>query len=258
MSELFSIKIIKKLPFSGSEDSIQSRLKKVSLRGFPHVKIYEHATFEPVFLTPAEIEGNLYTSQPYVYQNDLDRLERLSLLFKEKGVDIFNLDRGYDFIGRTQSDETLWTMIPPIVERLYIPQDEFGRFNYEPLFSNELKETLIRERLGIDEGVFFLSYSSLNGIFDLINDGMHRIHYGYLTGGVRILRIEGMTFGYPYYAAPQSYSSVRVISEKDEETTGMKVHVLRSPGHKLLYRLFPTGDIHSGDVRPARIGETFI
>ena len=61
--------------------------------------------------------------------------------------------------------------------------------------------------------------------------------------------IDGHTEGFPYYAAPQPYSKVDVETRRPEFGGQGKVHVLTEPGHKLLYRLFPTGGILSGTVR---------
>ena len=64
-----------------------------------------------------------------------------------------------------------------------------------------------------------------------------------------LLVVSGMTPGFPYYAVPQEYSVVRVHDKRDDDAIETKIHVLDSPGHKLLYRLFPSGGIKSGDVR---------
>jgi hypothetical protein len=61
--------------------------------------------------------------------------------------------------------------------------------------------------------------------------------------------------GFPYYAAPKPYSSVH--EELDSEQSD-KTHVLTSPGHKLLYRAFPTGGIRNGNVRPPTSKETYV
>lgn len=253
-----AINIIKEIPFFGEGDSLENRLRKVSLRGFPHIKIYENAKFEPVFLTSEQIRQSLHTPQPNVYQDNLKRVEQLARLFLEKGIDIANLDKAYDFIAKSQSGiETQWTIIPPIVERWHIPKTEEGKFNYETLIGEELKKALAEQKLGINPDLLKLNHSSESCIFDLVNDGMHRVHYGCLNKGIKILRIEGITPGFPYYAAPQKYE-VRLMPFADEISTAMKIHVLQSPAQKMLYRSFPTGGIMSGEVRPPTKGETFV
>ena len=86
-------------------------------------------------------------------------------------------------------------------------------------------------------------------MYNLINDGSHRIHYGFENNGIIILRASNMTPGFPYYAAPQPYSRVKVVPKRDQAATETKIHVVEEPSHKNLYRLFPSGGIKSGDVR---------
>ena len=62
---------------------------------------------------------------------------------------------------------------------------------------------------------------------------------------------------YPYYAAPKRYSEVKLTKEPTPETTAMKVHVVQSPAQKSLYRLFPSGGIKTGEVRPPTTGEIY-
>lgn len=253
-----SIEITKEIPFFGEEDSLASRLKKVTLRGFPNIRIYENARFEQVFLTPEQITSSLHTPQPNVYQDNLNRINQLAKLFLEKGIDITNLEKAYDFTAKSASGiETLWTMIPPVVERWHIPRTDEGKFNYEPLVGEAVKKILAEQNLSINPDLNRLNHSSDSCIFDLINDGAHRVYYGFQNRGVKVLRIDGLTLGYPYYAAPQKYE-VKLMPFADEISTAMKIHVLQSPAQKLLYRNFPSGGIKSGDVRPATKGEAFI
>ena len=252
-----SIQILKEIPFFGEGDTLESRLRKVSLRGFPHVKIYEKAKFEEIFLTPEQIRTQLHTPQPNVYQNELTKVENLAELFQQKGIDITNLDRAYDYLAFLDSGEqTQWTILPPIVERMIIPRKN-GRMNYEPLIGEELARHLQSQNLGINPNLNKLKHTSDSEIFDLINDGSHRIHFGFLNNGIKVVRISQITEGFPYYAAPQPYLSIKIMPEANEITTAMKVHIVESPGQKALYRLFPSGGIMSGEVRPPTKGEIF-
>lgn len=253
-----AIKIIKEIPFFGEGDSLVSRLKKVTLRGFPEVKIYESANFRFNFLTPDEIRQELHTPQPNIYQDNLGRVERLYGLFKEKGIDILKLDRAYDFEAQSSGGNiTKWTMIPPVVEQWAIPSRN-GFLDYTSLVGDKLAAQLQSLNLGLNPEVAQMRHTSKSGIYNLINDGTHRIHYGLLNGGVKILHISNITPGYPYYAAPQTYNVVQIVPKATDETTAMKKHVVQSPGQKGLYRQFPSGGILSGEVRPATPGETFI
>ena len=85
-----------------------------------------------------------------------------------------------------------------------------------------------------------------------ICDGSHRIEVGKRKGLVQnILMIDTPKHGFPYYAAPKPYSCIHEEPERDENKID-KTHILTSPGHKMLYRLFPSGGINSGTVRPTK------
>ncbi|MBI3334544.1 hypothetical protein HYZ97_03590 [Candidatus Pacearchaeota archaeon] len=256
--EVVGIHILKQIPFFGPNDSLANRLRKVYLRGFPDVKIYQHAEFTDEFIPAEQIPQRLHTPQPNVYQSHLTRIEQLAALFQKQGIDITNLTHAYDFIAQTaDGQETLWTMLPPVVERWHIPA-KLGKLNYESLFGEQLKAHIASQGFGINPEAQALTHTSTSGIFDLVNDGIHRVHYGFITKkGMRVFRIANLTPGFPYYAAPQAYASIQILPEANEQGTQMKVHVVQSPGQKALYRYFPSGDIHSGDVRPATKGEVF-
>ena len=246
------IEILKEIPFDGEGDTLLNRLRNVSLRGFPEVKIYGDAEFELVRLDKENIESSLHTPQLRVYRDHLERIGTLAALFREKGIDILNLDRGYDFLAISESGEAKeWTMLPPVVERFTLPGTEEGRLDYESFMGDALKENLRSQGLGVNPKVLEMNHTSENGEYDLINDGSHRIHFGYENGGITVLRIKGMTPGFPYYAVPQKYN-VRVFETREEalQQEETKIHVVEEPGHKALYRLFPSGGIKSGDVRP--------
>lgn len=257
-SPVVAIKITKEIPFFGEGDTLENRLRKVSLRGFTNVRIYEKAQFEVNFLTPAEIKTELHTPQPSVYKINLDRIGTLANLFKQKGIDILRLEKAYDFLARSADGvEKKWTMIPPIVEEWSIPHSSNGTIDYTSLIGDELTAYLKSQQLWLNPDLSRIKNTSKAGIYRIINDGLHRIHYGLLTSGISVLQIRNMTPGYPYYAAPQPYSIVVVTPEPDPATTDMKVHIVQSPAQKQLYRSFPTGGIMTGEVRPPTEGEVF-
>ncbi len=251
---VLKINIEKEIPFFGVGDSLESRLRKVSLRGFPDVKIYEKATFEITKFNSKDIVRKLHTPQPTVYRTHLDKIQDLHRLFKEKGIDILNLNRSYDFSAVSKNGETTeWTMLPPVIERFFIPGDTNNKLHYEALLGIDLIKFLDNQNLWLNRDLTELNHTGNTRIYDLINDGSHRIHYGYENGGIKVLIVEGMTRGYPYYAAPQPYSSVKVVPVRDQDAINTKIHVLQDPAHKSLYRLFPSGGIKSGDVRSEKI-----
>jgi hypothetical protein len=167
MSEdVVRIEILKEVPFFGPGDSLETRLRKVSLKGFPDVKIYQNAKFEPVFLSPEEIMSQLHTPQPVVYRTHLDRVSKLAQLFREKGIDILKLDRAYDFAAvSSEGVETQWTMLPPIVESFSIPSRE-GALDYEKLLDERLKMALREEGLWLNRlfRIWFIRASQGNMI----------------------------------------------------------------------------------------------
>ncbi|MEK6879286.1 MAG: hypothetical protein AABY22_06730, partial [Nanoarchaeota archaeon] len=152
----------------------------------------------------------------------------------------------------SNGQETEWTMLPPVAEEFSIPSLH-GVLDYRSIICNELMEKLQSESLGLNpEALRFLHTNFSVSKFNLINDGSHRIHYGFEKGGIKLLFISNVTPGFPYYAAPQLYSNVRVYPKITEELEKVetKVHIIEPPGHKNLYRLFPSGGIKSGVVRP--------
>ena len=246
------IEIIKKVPFFGdAEDTLEKRLRNVTLRGFPEVKIYQNATFQLDFYSPERIKNEIHTPQLRVYRTHLDKVKKLHELFLEKDINILNLDQAYDFLATSESGKiTEWTMMPPITEVYQIPKGENGKLDYATLIGQELRSVLDEANLGINAQVLELDHTSQDGWFNQINDGSHRVHYGYENGGVKIIKAKNMVPGYPYYSAPQEYN-IEVFATREEAISlaETKIHVVDSPGHKDLYRLFPTGNIKSGEVR---------
>ncbi len=247
------ITILKRVPFDGEGDTLFNRLRRVGLRGFEDVKIYESASFKPLYLSSPQIPERLSTPQPRVYRDKLDRISQLHALFMGEGVDIYRLDAAYDF-DATAADGTVtrWTMIPPIVERVSIPLTSSMHYDYEPLLGEKVTAFLKSSGKGINREIFEMDPSLVRGGEHLlINDGTHRIHSGFLSGGgIKVLEISGMVGGFPYYAAPQPYPLMKVEAVRNQNSIETKVHVVDSPVHKHLYRLFPLGGIFSGDVRP--------
>jgi len=253
-----SIKILKKVPFRGEGDSLENRLRNVTLRGFPDIKIYEKSLINEKRFSPQEVMRELHTPQPFIYQDKFDRISSLRRLFQDKGIDILQLDAAYDFEAiNKEGVKSYWTMIPPVVEKFMVPlKSEGNRFDYGAIIGDEVSKVLEAGGLGVNKELDHLEVKSDNNLgpdnYRVINDGLHRVHLGVKSGeGVSVLEIEDMSPGFPYYAAPQHYSSIIVIPTRDKREN--KVHVVDAPVHKHLYRLFPSGGIMSGDVRPLKI-----
>jgi len=248
--QLEKIEIIKEISFN----DLCSRLKEVRLRGFPEVKIYENSNVSIKRVSPEDILKKVFTPQPTIYQDHLDRISSMQILFQEKGIDIYNLNGGYDYIATdSEGNESEWTIIPPVIEVMTINPINSG-LDYSELLGDRLKElmqdgghTLNPELNSLN----FSEYPIIRTFIPQICDGSHRIHSAIVNNSPQnILLVENITEGFPYYAVPQPYSSVRIIPTRDE--TELKIHILTDPGHKLLYRSFPTGGIKSGNVRTAK------
>jgi len=246
-----SIEITKEIPFFGEGDSLTNRLRKILLRGFPNVKIYEKSEFEPISLTRKQVLENLQIPQPNIYKDKLNRMGILYKLFMEHGINIFNLEKAYDFISTSKSGEKKqWTMIPPIVEQFRMPKNYNGTFNYGYLMGKELKNTIQNKGYSINPEIHEIHYSKKDDLFNEINDGSHRIHYAIENGfNIKVIIVKKITFGFPYYAIPIEYSNVKVMEKRNEFAKETKIHIIDPPGHKELYRLFPSGNIMTGEVR---------
>ncbi len=236
------------------EDELDSRLRKVRLKGFQEVEIYADADIAIKDFTPQEITERVFTPQPSVYRNGyLERVEAMNDLFSQQGIDMANLSGGVDYIAvDDEGVETEWTLIPPVVEMIKVNFDGFG-LDYSNLLSLPLKNQMVFEGHRLNPDVRELAYDEYTrGLqtLPIICDGSHRIHSHREKGLTqKLLVIDGPQEGFPYYAAPKPYSEVKVILDRPDNGGKDKVHVLTSPGHKLLYRLFPSGGILSGDVR---------
>ncbi len=246
---LEKIEILREISFN----DLCSRLKEVRLRGFPDVKIYERARINIKNISSEEIQQKIFTPQPTVYQDHLDRINSMRQLFLEKGIDIFNLNGGYDYLATdSNGSESEWTLIPPVVEMIPIHHTDAG-LDYNSFIGNELKKLMNDGGHTLNPKLNNFSFQEFSGrnFVPQICDGSHRVHAGILENvNQNILLIENVAFGFPYYAAPQPYNTIRVIPTRDE--TELKVHILTDPAHKLLYRSFPTGGIKSGNLRPPK------
>ena len=232
------------------------RLDRVQLRGFPGVCVYAGANKE-IRRLKAEVREVLDTPQPIVHQSFIDRINRMAQLFLEKGIDIFSLKGGVDYTAFDETGQaTRWTIIPPVIECFKLFFDR-GGIDYDLAIGEQLRSFMVEKGFSLNPQLRDprLSLGRSHGYNDIniINDGSHRVHAAYLAGkSQNLLFASQLNPGFPYYAAPQRYSEVMVLPERPPEGAKGKIHILTDPGHKALYRVFPTGGIHSGDVRPEK------
>lgn len=238
-------------------EELQGRLRKVHLRGFPHIKIYGVSEISIVSMTPREIKQNVFTPQPSVYTPELEKVARLAELFNEQGVDIFRLEGGIDYLAIDENgQQTEWTLTPPIVESMVLPCCPGKGLDYALRISPELKKVMDAGGHAQNPELKELNFQeyetrAYKPILQIC-DGSHRIESGARREGAQnLIVISNPVLGFPYYAAPKPYRLVHEEAERIEEKLD-KTHILTAPAHKLLYRLFPSGGIKSGDVRPTK------
>lgn len=236
---------------------LEERLRKVHLRGFEHVKIYEKSEISLVSMSPEEIRKNVFTPQPSVYTQELKKVSRLAELFQQQGIDIFSLDGGIDYIAIDEKGEqTEWTLTPPVIETMVLPHFSGRGLDYSIIISPELRRLMRdgghRQNSELKELNFPEYEQNSHQMIMQICDGSHRIESGIRTGKPqKIIVIKNVCSGFPYYAAPKPYCLVHEEAERIEEKLD-KTHILTAPAHKLLYRLFPSGGIKSGTIRPTK------
>lgn len=234
---------------------LQNRLRKVQLRGFPEVRIYQDADITVRSFSPEQVQTELFTPQPSVYQPNLKRVEAIANLFLGGGINIFNLTGGVDYIATDpDGEDTGWTMIPSVVEVVPIEHHPGRGLDYAHFIGSDLRRLMHDNDYRQNPQLKQLNYPEYHGKTKVpeICDGSHRIEVAKRQEKPQnILVIENMTLGFPYYAAPKPYSKVHEEPERIEEKLD-KTHVLTSPGHKQLYRLFPSGGINSGVLRPRK------
>ena len=257
MNEVEKINILREV---GAVE-LDKRLRNVGLKGFPDVKIYEDADIEIKEVSGDWLRENVFVPQPTVYgKGYLDRIEKLAGLFRGQGVDIFHLNQGYDYVATDSGgEETQWTIIPPVVEAISLRFVPGGGLDYSMSVGSRLRDIMKEQGHELNpelEKLDFKVYKNFQGrgvcSVPIICDGSHRVHNGLEGKAQNLLWIDGIKPGFPYYAAPKPYSEVHVEEERPEGGGSDKTHVLTEPGHKLLYRLFPSGGILSGSLRPGK------
>jgi len=239
---------------------LDARLRNVRLRGFPDLKIYEEADIEIKEVSPEQVKKDIFIPQPRVYRTFIDGLMRIAEMFKEQEIDIFRLTSGYDYtafyngggVGR-------WTMIPPVIEVVPIFFNAERGLDYSRMIGPTLKEFMERRGYSLNPELLNLDFPEFARFkknpgahaIPLICDGSNRIHAAIEQGrSQNVLFIDGPKPGFPYYSSPKPYSTIHVEQDRESGAGSDKTHVLIEPGHKELYRLFPSGGILSGDVRP--------
>lgn len=248
------IEILREFNFS----ELCSRLRRVSLRGFPDIKIYEDAEINVNTFRPEQVKTDLFIPQPSVYKPELEKVARVEELFLKKGINIFKLNGGVDYIALENSQESEWTIIPPVIEVLPIKFGSSKGLDYLEFIGEEVRKVMEGKNYQLNpelQHLDFPAYARFRGKkvkVPEICDGSHRIELAVRRSlEQNLLFVDSPKQGFPYYAAPKPYSAIHEEAERIEEKLD-KTHVLTAPGHKILYRLFPSGGINSGNLRPRK------
>lgn len=209
-------------------------LREVTLKGFPNIKPYADAQIDIETWTPKQVMEKIYTPQPTLYSPNLERIKQLFSEFKQHGVNIFGLEHSIDF---EDDEQTQWTLMPPTIEEYNVP-----------LAYQQIHPTL-RQHITNEFREYSENQSYAKPVW-CICDGSHRIETARQLGKpITLLFIKNTNPQYPYYALPQPYSQVEIITERPEGGSPTKLHILREPHHKNLYRMYPTAGLYTGGVR---------
>jgi hypothetical protein len=249
------IEIVREFDFN----ELQGRLRNVSLRGFPDVKIYGPADISVRTFFPGEILRDIFTPQPTVYTPELEKIGELAQTFASKGINISTLRGGVDYLAEDdKGNVTEWTIIPPVIEMAPLFFQPGRGLDFQPFIGSELRRLMHDNDYRQNPELKTLNYEEYLALTEDSNtvpeicDGSHRIEFARKNGLEQtLLFIDGVTPGFPYYAVPKPYRDVHEEPLRDEDKLD-KTHILTSPGHKQLYRIFPTGGINTGNLRPSK------
>ncbi|MBP6085218.1 hypothetical protein KA517_03200 [Candidatus Gracilibacteria bacterium] len=225
-------------------------------------------------------EFNLFTSQPTVYQNQLEIMAIVDKFLAKHNFKINRLSQAiaYDWEGKGS-----FHILPPIIEKHSFDLDN-GYINLEKL-STRFQGTYIRDarqqlhHLGSRylNGYFIDEVSKINHLdifhshapiinyglhktgkfeFHVICDGSHRIDYALetLQEPITVLLVEGIEDLLPYYAFPVSFSPTMRLSSKQSEKMYVrlerdKIHLLHDLINKVLRYDWTKGNLSVSKLR---------
>lgn len=246
------IEIIDEIPFFGSGNSLENRLREVVLDGFTDVKIYGEAKFSLRRLTKDQIREEVSTPQPYVFSDCLDRQRQLKDLFAAKGIDISNLTAAYNYQAlSTAGKESLWTLIPPILEEIVFDVNG-GTFDYFPLLDSRVVDLMEKSNANLNQKINQVRHHDDSGRYLILMDGSHRVFSA--EGDVTFLQIESVNQGFPYLALPQPYNNIEVVPGYDHKpATKLKVFDSNAVNYTL-FRSYSRVGVFNGEARAYQTG----
>jgi hypothetical protein len=289
--------VLKKItPF----EQLKEQLKKVTFRMlfdkdggslFP----YKDASFTLATIYPAKKLGEsptivvngkrhpLFTSQPTIYQNQIDIMNTVDVFLKKHRISIHNLKNGVEYSWEGRGD---FHILPPIIEKHtydlregYIDIDKMksrftntyttdARENLHHLGDRFLSSFYIDEVSKLDYIDIFNSNTSLVNYgtqqhgkkdFHIICDGSHRIDYALekLKKPITVILAEAKSSKkplVPYYALPVSFTpTIRLSSKKAERMHTKierdKIHLLNDFIKKHLHYNWEKAELNVSKLR---------
>lgn len=280
-------------------NQLKKMLRKVVFRGLYNqkgepVRPYENVRFTQAIVYPQkkinespELAINkrkkvcLYTSQPTIYQNQINVLMEADKYLREFKINMDCLEEAIEYDWK---DRGKFHMLPPIIEKHtyylkngYINLDELlrrfknkyvrdGCHKLHHLSDGYLKSFCVDEVSTLDYLSIFNSNAPIinyglnyNGRYDfyIICDGAHRLDYVVenLNKPIKVIVVE--PFGkdmIPYYALPVSFRpSIRLSSKRSEKMYHKlerdKIHLLNDFIKKILHYDWEAGGLKVGKLR---------
>ncbi len=289
-----------------SPTELFERLKLITFAGIYDqygnpIKPYQHAKFARARVMPPASIGappkivfaesdrnlfgeeediNLFTSQPTIYQNQIEVLGTLDRFLKSHNINIHELEGAVEYYWEGRGD---FHTLPPIIEKHSYDLDQ-GYINLEKL-SQRFNGCYVRDAKGnlhhladrylqayyidevskIDHLDIFHSHAPIINYglnrsgkfsFHVICDGSHRIDYAIetLQQPINVIVVESEQDMIPYYAFPVSFWPTMRLSSKQSEKMYVrlerdKIHLLSDLINKVLRYNWTTAGLNVSKLR---------
>ncbi len=288
------------LQFVSMEKLIHS-LRQVTFRGLydrhgESIRPYQHAKISVAQVVPPttiasqpsvqinESSLPLYTSQPTIYENQIQIMEVLDNFLKNHKYDLLQLGGGIQYYW---PDRSTFHILPPIIERHtyelekgFICLDRLtdlfkdcyvkdANNNLHDLSKRFLTDFHIDEVSKLDRMDIFNSNAPLinyglpftgDWVFNIICDGSHRIDYAIEVKKAPILALvieQGEGPFIPYYAFPVPFRPTIRLSSKRAEAMHKKlerdkIHLFNDYINKVLHYDWTTAELNVSSLRSTK------
>ncbi len=272
---------LRNIEFRGLYDSNGRNLKPYDNAKFSLGTVYppDKPTHLPILKTNG-ISTPLFTSQPTIYQTQINMLFNVERFLKSLGKKINTLEfesLNYDWEGRGE-----FHILPPIVEKHSYPL--IGGFFHLDKFREMFRDSYVKDACGnlhslsekvlrgffvdsetsvpfldtFNSNVSLMNYGlNFNGNYDfhIVCDGSHRIDLSieHLNEPINILLAEADDL-LPYYALPVPFMPIVRLSSKAAEVIHSKlekdkIHLLNDLIKKSLHYDWEAGGLHVSELR---------